>query len=51
MNLLKKLPIFTIFVVGFVILKFYPQIMGKLDKSAPSVANALRGTQTATQNP
>lgn len=48
MNLLKRLPIFTILVVGFVILKFYPQIMEKLEKSAPSLANGLRGTQAPT---
>lgn len=50
MNLLKRLPVFTILVVGFVVLKFYPQIMEKLQKSAPSLANSLQGTQTANSN-
>ncbi len=50
MKLLGKLPWVTIIVVLIVALKFYPKIMGFIEKKAPSLANSLQGTQTVTEN-
>jgi hypothetical protein len=47
MNLLKKLPWITILVAGILAIKFGPDIMGFLEEKAPSVAKAIKPTETA----